>query len=95
MHNPKTRACPNTIFWASVVINTEYSKFRREGAEHILLIKAGICASVCLFGCRELFIQLTSRVAGAMSHFGAIWARDTFKSSQVELYCHSATCVDI
>ncbi len=39
---------------------------------------------ICLFRCRELFIQLTSRVAGAMSHFGAIWARDTFTINKLQ-----------
>ncbi len=44
------------------IINTEYSKLRREGAEHFLLSNKSrnLCAYVCLFAflvCREPFIQ--------------------------------------
>ncbi len=57
-------------FEASVVILTEYSKLRREGAEHILLSNKGrnLCVC-CLFAfllCRQPFIQSTSRVEGVL-----------------------------
>ncbi len=90
-----TRADPKyhfLSFEASVVINTEYLKRRRD----IFLsnISRNLCASVCLFAfllCGEPFIQSTSRVAGvlqrtqgsAVSHFGAIWTRDTFRINKL------------
>ncbi len=92
-YNPnQTRAGPKTIFWAS-----------EGGAEHILLSNKGrnLCASVCLLAfllCREPFIQSTSHIAGvllrtqgsAVSQFGAIWTRDTFRVNKLLINVHVA-----
>ncbi len=60
-------------------------------AEHILLSNKSRNMSVCLFAlllCWETFIQSTSRVVlrtkrSAVSHFGAIWTRDTFRINKL------------
>ena len=64
-------------FEASVVMNIEYSKLRREGAEHILLSNKGrnLYVSVCPFAFllfREPFIQSTSQGSACSVAFGAI-----------------------
>ncbi len=71
------------------------------GAEHILLSNKSRNMSVCLFAlllCWETFIQSTSRVAGvllrtkrsAVSHFGAIMTRDTFRINKLVINYRTA-----
>ncbi len=80
-------------FEASVVINTEYSKLQREGAEHILLSNKGrnLCVSVCICIMSRTVHRINFMHGGvllrtqgsAVSHFGAIWTRDMFRMNNI------------
>ncbi len=91
------RAGPNTIFWASKLRYKSTSNIRSFGGRGLniffSLIKAGISVrlSVCLhfyyvnYRSSNRLQAVCSRVCccDAVSHFGAIWTRDTFRINKL------------